>query len=356
MVRPLWPILASFLAVSLLLFILPAPAQALDYRFALEKEYVDVHIKKDGSIDIDYEFQFINYGQLDGVDIGLPNRHYDQNSARATIILSGTSFGPSGMRKSPYVPVGVAVEFGDNIRSRIENQAGAPFTLKFHINNPHMVYQNELKDGTVGIRFRPTWFSASYQQGPTGELRQRIFFPPGFTNSSQAVWLQGNPWDSIQLDNSSGLLVAAWDRQNVSQSSQEGGSLDVGAGFPTKYVDTYYKHDLWEALDDFFASLGDFLCTVWPCLVFALVFTVIIVAGFLKARRRARDYFEPELGVPGAGPRRDLTAVEAAIVLERPLEMVATMILFGLQKKGMVQADYSQDPIRLRPTGKPGEH
>jgi hypothetical protein len=59
------------------------------------------------------------------------------------------------------------------------------------------------------------------------------------------------------------------------------------------------------------------------------------------------DYFEPEMSVVGAGPRRDLTAPEAAVVLEIPLDSVATMILFGLVKKGMVQI-LQERPLQLR--------
>jgi len=350
MVRRLATFLVILVMMSQLLLLLPAPAQGLTYRFSVPREYVDVHIKKDGSIDIDYTIDFVNYADLDGVDIGLPSKYYDLGSARASISVGGASYEPSNIRASPYVEIGVAVEFGSNVRSLIENQpGGAPLTLYLHVNNPHMVYLNELQDGTVGIRFRPTWFDPAYQQGATGQLRSRIFFPPGFTNLSQAVWLQDRPWDNITFDNGSGLVVATWTETNVAPSSLQAGSHDVGAGLPTKYVDTYFKRDIWEAL-------GEFLTTFAPCCVIAVIVTVIIVFAWTRSRKRARDYFEPEMSVPGAGPRRDLTAVEASIALERPMEMVATMILFGLIRKGAVELIHDGYPMALRPTGRPAEH
>ena len=335
--------------VSLLL--VSPPSGALTYSFKVTAENVDVHIKKDGSIDIDYTINFTNYAQLDGVDIGLPNDYYDLNSARASVLIGGASYSPSNVQKSSFVSTGVAVEFGSDIRNRIENNyAGEPFTLLFHINNPHMVYLNEIKEGTVGVRFRPTWFDSSSQQGATELLAVRLFFPPGFTNVSQAVWLQDRPWDSIGLELSSGLVMASWTRTGASPSAISNGDYDIGGGFPTKYVDRYYKNDIW-------TQLGEFCLVAAPCAVPAVIVAVLVVFGITYARKkRARDYFEPQLSVAGAGPRRDLTAVESAVALERPIEMVATMILFGMERKGMVEVDYGRSPVYLRPTGKPGEY
>ena len=180
-----------------------------NYDFSVERELVDVSIKKDGSVDIDYTFDFTNYGYLDGVDIGLPNGYYDAGSAYASIRVGGQSFSPSSISKSPYIANGLAVEFTPTTISYI-SYSGTSFTLQFHVNNPHMVYLNELKEGTAGIRFRPTWFSSEYQRGFTNELRARIFFPEGFTNVSEAVYLQDQPWDNITFDSSRGLVVAAW--------------------------------------------------------------------------------------------------------------------------------------------------
>jgi len=50
--------------------------------------------------------------------------------------------------------------------------------------------------------------------------------------------------------------------------------------------------------------------------------------------------------VEGLGIKRGLTAVEAAVLLEAPLNRVLTMILFGLVKKGAVRAK-SDKPLRL---------
>jgi len=346
-------IAAVMLAVQLqVIAIVPSPARALNYNFAVQEEDVTVQVLPDGGITIDYSIKFVNYGELDGVDIGLPNSYYDKNSATASVVVDGATYPITDIVKSPYVGTGLAVNFDSDIRSHIE-VFGTIFTLKFHVKNPHMVYENELKSGTVGIRFRPTWFDPTFQQGPTDHLSTKIFFPPAFQDISQAVYLKNRPWNAIYLDKGTGMVVAVWNDSYVSSSSLSSGSYDSGVGFPKQYVDKYFKHDWWEDFQNTFAALGDLCVVIAPCLLFAGVFAGIIILGYVSQRKRAKDYFEPKLTVKGAGPRRDLTAVEAAIVLELPLSMVATMILFGLLKKGKLQV-VGENPMTLRrisPTG-----
>ena len=81
--------------------------------------------------------------------------------------------------------------------------------------------------------------------------------------------------------------------------------------------------------------------------VMCVLIAVVIFYLIRAEEKRKTDYFEPILCVLGAGPRRDLTAVEAAVVLERPLDKVATMILFGLVRKNRV-AITSEVPLRLK--------
>jgi hypothetical protein len=73
-------------------------------------------------------------------------------------------------------------------------------------------------------------------------------------------------------------------------------------------------------------------------------------------RKRNKDYFDPKFCTVGAGPRRDLTAVEAAIVLERPIETVATMMLFGLIKKGKVKVESEEYPMKLAKLATEGDY
>jgi len=60
------------------------------------------------------------------------------------------------------------------------------------------------------------------------------------------------------------------------------------------------------------------------------------------------EYLPPSMKVEGVGIKRGLTAVEAAILLETPLNKVMTMILFGLLKKGAVTV-LNDNPLKIRP-------
>jgi hypothetical protein len=325
-----------------------------DYSFQLDYELAEVHINKDGGVDISYLFNFTNSGSIDGVDIGLPNYHYDQSSAYAAIMVAGVTYEPKLIHPSPYVPIGLAVEFDQNAISAI-NAYGA-FKVYFSVSNPHMVYLNELVNGTAGIRFRPTWFNPDFQVYSTKILEQKIYFPEGFNISSEAYYLQGRPWDSLDFNSNDNCLIATWIDLNVDPSSQEAGYLDSGAAFPTGFVDKYYQNDIWESLEDFFHNAWVLIKQLAPLILVAAVFTAIIVILIWRRDVRAKDYFEPEVDVPGAGPRRDLTAVEAAIVLERPMQMVATMILFGLIKKGRVEILSDKSPMELKKLADKGDY
>ena len=325
-------------------------AEAAEYSFSLAREEVNVTVLRDGSVDIDYYFHFTNVGFLDGVDIGLPNRYYDEGSANARIIVDGAEHSPSQVHESPYVDVGMAVEFGSLLQSAIQDHG--EFQLYFHVNNPHMVYLNELVNDTVGVSFRATWFDPEFQAGPTGVLVQRLIFPEAFVDDSLALWYENNPWDQIYWDNATSRHVALWTDHGVSPDSVAAGEHDVGIGFPVNYVERYY---LPGEDTDAFGSLVVLLTLLFPLLFMALFVTLFIVA-MLAARRRRKDYYEPVMNVVGAGPRRDLTAVEAAIVLERPLEMVSAMMLFGLIRKGKVQVVSGSAPMRLRKLSDSAEH
>jgi hypothetical protein len=59
------------------------------------------------------------------------------------------------------------------------------------------------------------------------------------------------------------------------------------------------------------------------------------------------QYLPPSLAIEGVGIKRGLTAVEAAILLETPLNKVLTMILFGLLRKGAVTV-LDDSPLKIR--------
>ena len=328
--------------------------EVLSYDFEVVREEALVTVRDGGSIDIDYTFEFINYGDLDGVDVGLPNRHYDADTAWAYVEVDGRRYEPREIRKSPYVSVGLAVEFTTECRKAAES--GDPrVTVRFHVNNPQMVYENELKEGTAGVRFRPTWFGSDYQRGPTDTLVVRIMGPKGHNDPNTTYYIEEMAPHSAYVT-TEGRLMASWEFHGVEPADQRVGDYDVGMAFPKSAVDTIQQTSGTDRLGDILYSIGHACWVAWPIILFAIFFGLFFVGLGIQDRARRRSYFDPDLTVQGAGPRRDLTAVEAAVVMELPFDRVAAMVLFGMQRKGLVEVDYGADPITIKKVEEVGDH
>jgi hypothetical protein len=65
-----------------------------------------------------------------------------------------------------------------------------------------------------------------------------------------------------------------------------------------------------------------------------------------STRRRQLKYLPPKIAIEGHGIKRGLTAVEAAILMEQPMDKIMTMILFSTIKKGAATV-ITQDPLEL---------
>ena len=172
----------SIVAVLLAAGPLAGTASAQDISFTLDDERLLVTVNKDGSVDLNYTFSFGNVTYLDGVDIGLPNEHYNLLTATATIVVGGEERRLTDIRESPFIDVGVAVEFDEDTMNEIVS--AGEFELKFHVNNPQMVYRNEMREGTAVVVVRPTWFSEEFQTGPTARMNVTILLPEGMSNRS----------------------------------------------------------------------------------------------------------------------------------------------------------------------------
>jgi hypothetical protein len=79
---------------------------------------------------------------------------------------------------------------------------------------------------------------------------------------------------------------------------------------------------------------------------FGGLFFGLPVLSAVQASRRKLKYLPPKISIEGLGIKRGLTAVEAAILMEQPLDKVMTMILFGVIKKGAAEVT-KRDPLEL---------
>jgi hypothetical protein len=121
-----------------------------------------------------------------------------------------------------------------------------------------------------------------------------------------------------------------------------------GVGFPESYVpeEVVSRPTVSDRLGISFAGLTT---AFFNCLCFGgfgALFLGIIVLGIRSARRQKLAYLPPKISIEGHGIKRGLTAVEAAILLETPLDRVLTMILFGLIKKSAAKVT-QEDPLEI---------
>jgi hypothetical protein len=122
-----------------------------------------------------------------------------------------------------------------------------------------------------------------------------------------------------------------------------------GVSFPQEYVGTIYTPYHEPLLVSFIKLIGSligviFFLVVNPFTIFLFIMVGLPIISVIRNKKRKMKYFPPAASVEGVGIKRGLTAPEAAMVLELPLNKVITMILFGLMKKGIVRTEGNGTP------------
>lgn len=329
-------LLLSFFIV-ILLFIIPYTALAQTYSFNLERENVDVFWNEDGSLAIDYRFSFTNdrfASPIDFVDIGLPNANYSLQNISAD--MNGRPI--TDIQPSPYVKPGVAIGLGaDTI------QPGETGEVHVYIANLTRVLHADSQDKNYASAvFSPTWFGSEYAHGFTN-LTLTFHFPPGVTPDEPRWHTAPDGWPTqpaAGFDNQ-GRIIYTWKNAKASPSTQ----YTFGASFPQKYVpqSAIAQPNIWEILG--ISSESAIGLTV--CCGSGLFIILASVLGVRSSRKRKLQYLPPKISIEGHGIKRGLTAVEAAIILEQPLDKIFTMILFGVIKKGAAEV-ISREPLKLK--------
>ena len=323
----------------LILFIslaLSTSALAQTYLFTLDKQTVDVYWESDGTLSLDYEFVFTNSvfaSPLDFVDVGLPVPNYSINSVTASV--DGHPI--INIEDSPYVTYGVALGLGSNAIP-----SGQTGTVRMSITGIRNVLFQDSDDSTYasGV-FSPTWFDSEFVEGTT-DLTVVYHFPPGLT-TDEPRWHRapaGFPAEPDTGIDENGRIIYAWRNPSASGSTQ----YLFGASFPQSYVPASAIQT-----PTFWQRLGIDPEALFGLAIFCGVFLLIIaipVFSVISNRRRKMRYLPPKVSIQGHGVKRGLTAVEAAILLEQPMDKVLTMILFGVLRKDAAQVK-KQDPLEL---------
>ncbi|MCL7455258.1 MAG: hypothetical protein M8467_19655, partial [Anaerolineae bacterium] len=312
----------------ILIAVLAPPALAQDYRFNLRQSIVHLFINPDGRVHIVYDLTIAadaGSDPLDVFDIGLPNNTYDLSEVSASI--DGVSL--DRVSDSPYIDTGIAVELGSQAI-----RPGQTGTLHVEATVRNMIFQDSDDSEYASLEFAPNYFSSDFVHGTT-YLEVNFHFPPGVTSDEPRYHSQ--PFTDARVEDN--RVIYTWADQDASGSQE----YVFGASFPKVYL----EEGVVQTAPAFSLNL-DAICSspvIW-FIVIGLGWAFFAVIGSRAQKRRKMRYLPPELAVEGTGIKRGLTAVEAAILLEAPLDRVMTMILFGLVKKRVV-AVMSQKPLRL---------
>jgi hypothetical protein len=332
-------IFTSLLLIFSILFF-AGSALAQSYSFTLPKETVTAVWNEDGTLSIDYVFVFKNdpgAPAIEFVDVGIPNSSYDISTIYADVGGQPvTDISSSGYQGSGS---GVAVGLGS-----YSIQAGNSGTVHVFIGKvQNVIYPDSQDNNYVSADFSPLYFGSSYVSGNT-DMTVTFQLPPGVKpaepryHASPSGGFPSEPASS--LDNN-GRVIYTWHSATASPSTE----YLFGASFPKQYVpDSAVVHP------SPFAFLGTFFAAFAGCLVPIAVigfFALVVGLSFFGDRKRKMAYLPPKISIEGHGIKRGLTAVEAAILMEQPMDKIMTMMLFGLIKKNAAQVT-TRDPLEIQ--------
>jgi hypothetical protein len=331
--------LFSVFILLILVFGLHGSAVAQTYLFSLDQEVVNVYMNADGSVAIDYVFTFTNSTSadpIDFVDVGLPNSSY-----RISDITADVDGQPiTDIEESPYVTSGPALGLGANaIRP---GQTG-----RVHVFVPRverMFFIDETDENYASMQFVNTWFDSKFVTGNT-DLTVTILMPPGLS-SEEPRWQEApagfNPEPESGFD-AEGRIFYTW--RNPSASGSRG--YTFGASVPSQYISASAIQR--PPQQSFLERLGINFEAFIPFLFCGGILAFFIFIGVVASgaeRRRKMQYLPPKISIGGHGIKRGLTAVEAAILLEQPMDKVMTMMLFSVLKKGVATVT-TREPLEL---------
>lgn len=326
----------SLIILTVLLASLVGSALAQVYYFSVPSLRIEVFWNEDGSAAIDYVFEFINDSSdlIEYVDLGLPNGSFDESNINADVggnpiyYISRSEFQGEGSD-------GVAIGLGS--LSIPSGQTGTVHVYVSRIDN--VLYPDSEDDNYASAVFKNPYFISSVIHGTT-DLSVVFHFPPNVL-PEEPRWHatpEGFPSEPGVGFDDQGRIVYIWRNMEADLSQQ----YEFGASFPKSYVP-----DSAIVRPNPFAWLGNIsIDALIPFCCVGFIILIFIVSAINQNRRKMK-YLPPKISIEGHGIKRGLTAVEAAILLEQPLDKVLTMILFGVLKKEAAEV-IRREPLEVK--------
>jgi hypothetical protein len=324
--------------LAALLGMLVRPAAAQTYVFWIDRSTADLYVNPDGTVSIEYTYLFRNdpsADPIDAIDIGVPTTRYDLSSVSAEV--NGQPV--TSIEESPYVKPGIALNLG-----RMSIPPGETGEVKVRIgtvNNMIFKANTQESEPYASFQFTPNYFGSSFVVGET-DMTVTLHLPPGL-NQDEPRYFNPENWPGSDEPNEIGFdeqdrVFYRWTSSRASSSQ----NYIFGSAFPARMVPAAALVTEVPFRLDF-----DTLCPAFFCLGFFGFMALTIYGAIVGDRKRKLDYLPPKLSVEGNGIKRGLTAIEAAVVMQQPMDKILTMILFSVLKKGGASV-VSHNPIQLK--------
>lgn len=322
----------ALILLATILLLIPGSAFAQTYSFSLPKESVNAFWNDDGTLSLDYVFVFANDPSgppIEFVDVGIPNGNYDRNSISADV--NGRPI--TDIEQSPYFEFGVALGLGNNAIQ--PGQTGQVHVVIGTVRD--VLYPDSEDSEYASAVFAPTYFGSDVVHGST-DLTVNFHLPPG-VQPDEPRWHDapsGFPSQPATALDDQGRVTYTWQNPNANGHTK----YTFGASFPKKYVPAgaLVTRPAAQLPQINFEGLIPFLCLGFFGLIFFL--------GIFSNRQRKLQYLPPKIAIEGHGIKRGLTAIEAAILMEQPMDRILTMILFSVVKKNAARV-VKRDPLEI---------
>lgn len=334
---------AALLGILLIVaLLLPGSALAQDsYYFQLEQKIVHAYWNSDGTLSLTYIYDFSNPsgGPIEYVDVAMPNNNFDVSTVTADVDGASLSY----ISTSEYQGDGTGFAVGLGIYAIRRGERGR---VTVNIGRIYDVLYVSREDEThASAVFAPNYFDSSVVYGTTNTTV--VFHLPPGVQPEEPRWFEApDGFISTPLAgfDAQDRITYTWTNEFASADQ----SYLFGASFPAQYVpaDTVQKENPFGWITDLFSGGGIGFCL--PVGIF-IIWIFSSVAGAFGGQKRKMQYLPPRISIEGHGIKRGLTAVEAAVLLEQPLDKVLTMILFGTLKKEAAEVIDPKD-LRLKLT------
>ncbi len=341
-----------FLLLSLLLLLIPVGSvQAQEYRFSLTAYEVEAYLEADGTLTLYYYMAFQNEPsahEIDFVDLGLPTTQYKLSDIKAEI--DGMEM--PEVNDSAYVN-GAELALGEYAIQ--PGQSGVVTAWVYGVKGVLSPYDGEDRTDYANFLFTPNYFGAQYDRSKNTEYRMTIILPPA-VGAEEGVWYEPSGWPGSSEPEATlttdGRVNYSWYTTNADVHSQ----YRFGAAFPATAIPEgilVTEKPIFDNGGSTVSATPSLFSRIWrvvSCGFFPLFFVGFTILGLVQSKKqtdkRKMQYLPPKISVEGKGIKRGLTAVEAGILLEQPLDKVLTMILFGLLKKEAITV-INRDPLKI---------